>query len=206
MRQLHSGSAALPMNEAHDSRQHLNVIVLPDAQILRADPPLRQYRRGLGEHQSRSAHGAASQMHQVPVVRISIVARVFAHRRNKRAIGKRNITNRQRIEQMSHNFYTTSANGSPTNHSLGKLERCLGLVSAKRIVRLLHRDLLAYQCQRNLQRFVGADLDIRFNSRAVPIVRGVRIDRPHFNSSNIEIISDSMKIRGVISSGGGFPD
>src|ERR1700692_136170 len=37
MRQLHPGNTALPMYEPLDSSQEFNVIVLPDAQVLRAD-------------------------------------------------------------------------------------------------------------------------------------------------------------------------
>lgn len=60
MRQLHSSHATLLMNKAHDSSQRSNVIVLPDAQVLRADPPLGKNGRGFGQHQSSTAHRPAA--------------------------------------------------------------------------------------------------------------------------------------------------
>ena len=44
------------------------------------------------------------QMQKMPIVRQSISARVLTHGRDKDAVGKFNIANRERIEQMSHEF------------------------------------------------------------------------------------------------------
>src|SRR5437899_2532901 len=79
MGQLHSGDAPLFMNEPDDSTQHLDVPVVPDAEVLRADPSLRQNRRRLGKYQSGAANRAAAEMNQMPVVSVSILARILAH-------------------------------------------------------------------------------------------------------------------------------
>src|SRR5205814_1239582 len=47
MGQLHSSDAPLFMNEPDDSTQHLDVPVVPNAEVLRTDPSLRQNRSQL---------------------------------------------------------------------------------------------------------------------------------------------------------------
>src|SRR6266850_5927837 len=106
MRQLHPSYAALLMNKPDDSSQRLNVIVHPDAQVLRTNPALRKNRSRLGKNQSSPAYGPAAQMHKMPVVGVSVRAGVLAHRGNKYAVRKRNIPNCERIKQMSHRANT----------------------------------------------------------------------------------------------------
>ena len=73
----------------------------PDAQISWGDAPFCQYSRRFGHHHRRSAHCAAAQVHQMPIVRESVDARVLAHRRHADAIPKCHFTNLERSEQMS---------------------------------------------------------------------------------------------------------
>jgi hypothetical protein len=79
MRQLHASNTALLMNKADDSSQRLNVIVTPDAQILRTNAAFRQNCRGFCKHQASTAYGAAREMDKMPVVRVSIGAGVLTH-------------------------------------------------------------------------------------------------------------------------------
>src|SRR5258705_3139013 len=102
MGQLHPSYAALLMNKPNDSSQRLNVIVHPDAQVLRTNPALRKNRSRFGKHQSGPAYGPAAQMHKMPVARVSVRAGVLAHGRDKYAVRKRNIPNRERIKKVSH--------------------------------------------------------------------------------------------------------
>src|SRR6266849_6610415 len=106
MRQLHPSHAALLMNKPDESSQRLNVIIHPDAQVLRTDPALGKNGRCFGKHQSSTAYCPAAQMHEMPVARVPVRAGVLAHRRNKYAVRKRNIPNRERIKQVSHGGYT----------------------------------------------------------------------------------------------------
>src|SRR5258708_3575757 len=110
MRQLHPGHAALLMNKPRDSSQRLDVFVHPDAQVLRTNPALRKNCSCFGKHQSSATDRPAAQMHEMPVVRVSVRAGVLAHRRNKYAVRKRNIPNRERIKQVSHRVYTAFLN------------------------------------------------------------------------------------------------
>src|SRR5207302_10552000 len=45
---------------------------------------------------------ATPEMNEMPVVRVSVAARILTHRRNEHPIGKRQISNRERIKQASH--------------------------------------------------------------------------------------------------------
>ena len=100
VRELHAGDAALRMDEARDPRERLDVRVAPDAEILRTDPPLGQDRRRLGDHQPRAAHRAAAKVDEVPVVREPIHRRVLAHRRHEHAIGKSEVPDAKRVEEL----------------------------------------------------------------------------------------------------------
>src|SRR5882762_3419123 len=105
MRQLHPSHAALLMNKPDDSSQRINVIIHPDAQVLRTDPALGKNGSCFGKYQPCTAYCPAAQMHEMPVARVSVSARVLAHRRNKYTVRKRNIPNRERIKQVSHRVY-----------------------------------------------------------------------------------------------------
>src|SRR5260370_3848507 len=102
MRQLHPSHAALRLNKPQDSRQRFNVMIHPDAQVLRTDPALGKNGSCFGKDQSCTSYCPAAQMHEMPVARVSVRAGVLAHRRNKYAVCKRNIPNRERIKQVSH--------------------------------------------------------------------------------------------------------
>src|SRR6185369_2928902 len=102
VRQLHSGDAALVVNETNDTPQRLDMSVAPDAKILRTDAALRQDRGRFGHHQSRAADRATAEMDEMPVVSQTVAARVLTHRRDKDAVGELQIANRERIEQVSH--------------------------------------------------------------------------------------------------------
>ncbi len=86
MRQLHPSHTALLMNKPDDSSQRLDVIVHPDAQVVGTDSALGKNCSCFCKHQSGTAHRAAAQMHEMPVVRVSVRAGVLAHRRNKYAV------------------------------------------------------------------------------------------------------------------------
>src|ERR1700726_1516265 len=102
MGQLHSGDASLFMNETDDSSQHLDVPVCPDAEVLRTDASLGKNGRGLSQDQAGTSDGATAKMNEMPVVSVSIVARVLTHRRDERPIGEFYFSNRERIKQASH--------------------------------------------------------------------------------------------------------
>jgi hypothetical protein len=102
MGQLHSGYASLFMNKTDDSTQHLDVLVAPDSEILRTDATFGENSRCLGQDQSGATDRATPEMNEMPVVRESAAARILTHRRDEHPIGKRQISNRERIKQARH--------------------------------------------------------------------------------------------------------
>ena len=82
--------------------QRLNMIILPEAEVLWTDSALRQNRGGFGKYQSSAANGAAAKMYEMPIVRGSVGAGVLTHGRDKHAVRECDISNRERIKQMSH--------------------------------------------------------------------------------------------------------
>src|SRR6266480_7336860 len=90
------------MNKPDDSTQHFDVLVAPDAEILRTDAPLGKNGRCLSQHQSGATNRATPEMNEMPVVSESVVARILTHRRDEHPISKRQISNRERIKQAGH--------------------------------------------------------------------------------------------------------
>jgi hypothetical protein len=89
VRKLHARGAALLVKEANDTREHVNVLVVVDAEVLRADASFGRYRRRLRHHERRAADGTGAEMHEVPVVGKPVCARVLAHGRDDDAVEKR---------------------------------------------------------------------------------------------------------------------
>ena len=82
--------------------EHPDVIVFPDAEIVRADAPFGRYRGRFGENERSAAHRAAAEMNEVPVVGEAVNARVLAHRRDNDAVGKREALEGERVEEVRH--------------------------------------------------------------------------------------------------------
>ena len=102
MSQLDGGHATLLLREARDARQRLDLPVIPDAEIARADPSLRRHRRCLDDHQRSAADSAAAVMHEMPVRRHAVACRVLAHGRDADAVGQDDVTQLEGFEQMGH--------------------------------------------------------------------------------------------------------
>ena len=98
--QLNAGDCSLGMNEAGDARQGLDVLVAPNAHVLRRDSSLGGDGRRLDHDQSDAACRPAAQMHEVPIVGQPVVGAVLTHRRHDDPIAKRDAANRQRAEQV----------------------------------------------------------------------------------------------------------
>jgi hypothetical protein len=93
MCKLHGWHCSVLFDEAKNSGEHRNVIIRPNPQILRTDPRFRQHGRGFGKNNPRSTHSPAAQMNEVPLVRVSVHARVLAHGRYSNAISQMNFSN-----------------------------------------------------------------------------------------------------------------
>ena len=108
MGKLHSRNASLPVDEADDASERLDVFVFPDAEILRADASFGQDGGRFGEDQGCASDGATAEVDEVPVVGESVVAGVFAHGRNEDAVGEVEVADVEGIEQVRHGFYGTA--------------------------------------------------------------------------------------------------
>src|SRR6478672_2354458 len=87
------------------------MFVFPNAEILRADAAFRKNGRRFRQHQSRPADCATSEMDKVPIVGVTIDARILAHRRDKHAVAELEVANGERIKKMMwHEVYATSLN------------------------------------------------------------------------------------------------
>ena len=102
MRELRPGDRALSLDERRNPRQKLNVLVFPYTKILRTDASFRNHGISLGKYHSGSAHCAATEVDQVPIVGEAVSARILAHRRNNNAIRNAEITQREWFEQVWH--------------------------------------------------------------------------------------------------------
>src|ERR1700756_22596 len=86
------------------------MFVFPDAEVLRTDAAFRKNRRCFRQHESRPADCATSKMDKVPIVGVTIDARILAHRRDKHTVAELEVTNTERIKKMWHEVYATSLN------------------------------------------------------------------------------------------------
>src|SRR6266480_2537981 len=84
------------------------MFVFPDAEVLRTDAAFRKNGRCFRQHESRSADCATSKMDKVPIVRVTIDARILTHRRDKHAVAELEVANSERIKKMWHEVYATS--------------------------------------------------------------------------------------------------
>ena len=115
MRELNRRVCALPVQEVHDPGEQGDVVVLPDAEVVRGDSPFGQDGGGFGEDEACTSSGTAAQMDQVPVVGEAVAAGVLAHRRDSDAVGQSEIANGNRREELGHSLWRS-------RHDLGRLQ------------------------------------------------------------------------------------
>ena len=99
VRNLHSRNRALRLYERGDAREISDVLIFPNAEITGADAAACFHGGGFGEDERSATGGAASQVHQMPVISESVVARILAHGRDDDAVTKRDTANCEGREQ-----------------------------------------------------------------------------------------------------------
>ena len=82
MRELERGDRALGRDERGDPRERRDLTVVPQAEVLRADPPFGRDRGRLEDDEACAADGTGAEVDEVPVVREAVLGRVLAHRRD----------------------------------------------------------------------------------------------------------------------------
>ena len=95
MRQLDAGRRPLRLDETGQPGQRLALLVGPEAEIGGGDPAGRRHGGRLDNHQARPADGAASGVHEVPVVREAVLGRVLAHGRHEHAVAELDASQRR---------------------------------------------------------------------------------------------------------------
>src|SRR5439155_21873830 len=106
--------ASLFMNKTNDSAQHLDVLVAPDAEVLGTDASLGKNGGCLSQDQSGATYRTAAEMNEMPVVSVSVAARILAHRRDEHPIRKLQISDDERIKQAGHGQWShISCSSSP---------------------------------------------------------------------------------------------
>src|SRR6185295_17288455 len=90
------------MNEPHDARQAREVVLMVDAEVLRADAAIGAHRCRLSQDKGGAADRAAGEVDEVPITRESVYCRVLTHRRDEDAVGERQGANDEGIEQVGH--------------------------------------------------------------------------------------------------------
>ena len=95
VRELHAWNGALRRDEAEDAREHLDVRVLPDSEVVRTDPAVGEYGSRLGQHGPCAANRPAAEVDEMPVAREPVDARVLAHRRDDNAVAERDAAQRE---------------------------------------------------------------------------------------------------------------
>ncbi len=80
MSELRPGNGAEALDETRDARQHLDVLVFIDAEVLRRDAAAVFDGNGFGVDETGAADRAAPKVHEVPVVGEAVDRRVLTHR------------------------------------------------------------------------------------------------------------------------------
>src|SRR6185312_13092934 len=81
VRELDPRDRPLRAQKPRDPRERFDLFVLPEPEILRTDPPARLDRRRLRHDQPRPSDRATPEVHEMPLVREPVGARILAHRR-----------------------------------------------------------------------------------------------------------------------------
>ncbi len=100
VRQLEARHAALRGDERADAAQGLDLGIVPQAEVGRADAALRHHRGRLDQQSAQPARGAAAQVRQVPVGGAAVDRRILAHRGHDQAVAQAHAPLRKRGEQM----------------------------------------------------------------------------------------------------------
>ena len=99
VRELDAGQGTLTLYERCNSGKPRDVRIIPDAAIAVRDAPARLDRGRLDEDDAGAALRKFSKVYQMPVGDMPIARRVLAHRRDDDAIARRQLAQRDRLEE-----------------------------------------------------------------------------------------------------------
>src|SRR5258708_2280763 len=102
MGDLNAGHCPGGLNRPDDGRKRLGLPVIPQSRVTWGDPAFRGHRRGLGDHQPRSAARQLGQVHVMPFVGQAVDGGVLTHGRHYDAIAQGDVPQLERLEQCTH--------------------------------------------------------------------------------------------------------
>ncbi len=102
VRDLNGRYRALRRDEAGDSLQGLDLAIMPKAKILRGDTAVFGHGNGFGKDQPGTADGAATQVHQMPVVGQAVLRRVLAHGGDHDTVRQGQLAQGKGLQQLAH--------------------------------------------------------------------------------------------------------
>ena len=104
MGELHADDRALRVDEVHDRRPRLGVLVAPDPGVLRGDAPLGHDGGRLGEDETEAAGRTGAEVDEMPGPGHAVLrfARVLTHRGEPDPVVDGQSAQRHRGEEFSH--------------------------------------------------------------------------------------------------------
>jgi hypothetical protein len=96
--ELNPGRGSLAVDEFRNAREHFDVLVLPNPEILGTDASFGHNSRRFREDERGAADCATAEMHEMPVRGETVGTRILAHGRNDNPITKQDVANLQAIE------------------------------------------------------------------------------------------------------------
>jgi len=110
VRELQAGDRPLSPQEVDDRAPGVDLRVLPEAAVARADPSARLDRGRLGQDQPGSAARARAEMHEMPRARAPVrTGRVRAHGAHRDPVRQRDAAQPERLEEVRHAAECTSS-------------------------------------------------------------------------------------------------
>ena len=99
--ELNAGHGALRFDERRDAGEHGDMLVLPDAQVVRRDASFGRHGRCLSDHHRRTPDSATAEVYEVPVSGKTVNAGVLAHRAHHDAVAQREGAEGEGLEETS---------------------------------------------------------------------------------------------------------
>ncbi len=100
MGKLHPRNRAVRPNKLNNGPPRRNVRIFVNPSVCRRNSSALFHCARLGKYQARSSNRSAPQMHEMPSLRMPVLRRVFAHRRNHDPVLQLDLSYSKRTEQL----------------------------------------------------------------------------------------------------------
>ncbi|MNY01323.1 hypothetical protein D3C86_1338510 [compost metagenome] len=132
---LDAGHGTAGLDGGGDARHAGHLLIVPETGAARGDTAFRRHRRGLDDHQARTAARQPGVVRQMPVVGDTVDGAVLAHRRNGDAVAQRDVFQRKRGEQsgVAHRMAPGVLSRVPIVCGRGYNENYLAIIASIRV-------------------------------------------------------------------------